>query len=67
MTAEFHDLAQVCDAFRAVKIAIGLLSSSGADPNYFYKKYLEDIRMEPSTFLASGKVCYSYPIQHMLC
>ena len=64
MTAEFHDLAQVCDALRAVEIAIGLLSSTGAEPNYFYKKYLEDIRMDPSTFLVSGKVNF-YQLQRI--
>jgi len=56
MTSEFHDLAQVCDALRAVEIAFGLLSSTGAEPNYFYKKYLEDIRMDPSTYLVSIKM-----------
>ena len=57
MTKEFHDIAQVCDALRAVEIALSLLSSTGADANYFYKKYLEDIRMDPKTCLVSGKVC----------
>ena len=56
MAAEFHGLPEVCDALRAAEITIGLLSSTGADANYFYKKFLEDIRMQPSIYLVSGKV-----------
>ena len=59
MAAEFHSLPEVCDALRAAEISIGLLSSTGAEPNVFYKKYLEDVlRMPASQFLVSGKVCY---------
>ena len=59
MAAEFHSLPEVCDALRAAEISIGLLSSTGAEPNVFYKKYLEDVlRMPASQFLVSGKVNY---------
>lgn len=56
MTTQIRCLPDVWNCLRAVKIAIRLLSSTGADPNYFLKKYLEDIRMDPGTFLVSSKV-----------
>lgn len=61
MTSEIRSLPEVCDALRAAEITISLLASTGADPNCFYKKYLEDIRMDPCKYLVSVKVwCIVY-------
>ena len=57
MVSELHELSEVCDALRAIEIAMGFLISTGADPNKFYKEYLGEVLcMNPVQYLASGKV-----------
>ena len=57
MASEIQSLPEVCDSLRATEITIGLLSTTGADSNVFFKKYLEDVlRMPADKFLTSAKV-----------
>ena len=57
MLSELHELSDVCDALRAIEIAMGFLISTGADPNKFYKEYVEEVLcMNLAQYLASGKV-----------
>ena len=57
MASELKELSDVCDALRAVEITVGFLISTGADPNTFYRDYLQEVLcMEPSQYLASVKV-----------
>ena len=61
MLVELHELSDVSNALRAVEIAMGFLISTGAEPNRFYIKYLEEVLcMEPTQYLASGKVKDNY-------
>eukprot|EP00795_Rhopilema_esculentum_P010371 gene10371-19073_t len=57
MASEIQSLPEVCDSLRATEITIGLLSTTGADSNVFFKKYLEDVlRMPADKFLTSVKM-----------
>ena len=56
---ELPEIADVSNALRAIEIAIGLLLSTGGQPNQLYIRYLEDIlHMNAEKFLASGKVLF---------
>ena len=57
MLDEILDIVDVSFTLRAVETTIGILASTGGDPNMLLRKYLTDIlRMNEHECLASGKV-----------
>ena len=61
MLFELHELSDVCDAF---EIVMGFPISTGAEPNKFYKEYLEEVLcMNAAQYLASGKVRYVFTFE----
>ena len=63
--AELVDVADVSNSLRAIEIAVAILSSTGGDPNQFYKDYLANVLlMDVNTFAPSGMVCYLFHSNH---
>ena len=62
MMFELTGVHQVSESLKGVEIAIGFLSSSGADPMLNYAVYLQDIlHMNVTKYLPSPKVSYKSP------
>ncbi|XP_065678762.1 E3 ubiquitin-protein ligase rnf213-alpha isoform X2 [Hydra vulgaris] len=63
---EFNDITDISKTLRAVETAIGILASTGGDPNMLYKKYLLDIlRMDECEYLANKKMQNFIRLTHL--